>query len=109
MLFYAFLSVFNFDIVPIIGSFEYNLWIMGKNTSIVLGSHFEEFIKKSINSGSFNSASEVIRASLRLLEEEELAKQELIMQLKQGENSGYVSDFETTNFLNEMKSKYNKK
>ena len=48
MLFYAFLSVFNFDIVPIIGSFEYNLWIMGKNTSIVLGSHFEEFIKKQI-------------------------------------------------------------
>ena len=50
-----------------------------------------------------------IRASLRLLEEEELAKQELIMQLKKGENSGYVSDFDTTTFLNEMKSKYNKK
>lgn len=82
---------------------------MGKNTSIVLGNHFEEFIKKSIKSGSYSSASEVIRASLRLLEEEELAKEELIMQLKQGENSGYVSDFDTTHFLNEMKSKYNNK
>lgn len=109
MCFYAFLSVLHFEIIPIFGSFGYNLRIMGKNTSIVLGNHFEEFIKKSINSGSFSSASEVIRASLRLLEEEELAKQELIMQLKKGENSGYVSDFDTTNFLNEMKSKYNKK
>ena len=37
---------------------------MGKNTSISLGSHFEEFITEKVNKGRFNNASEVIRAGL---------------------------------------------
>ena len=44
---------------------------MGRNTSISLGNHFESFIEHTINDGRFTNASEVIRAGLRLLEEEE--------------------------------------
>ncbi|WP_325264822.1 type II toxin-antitoxin system ParD family antitoxin, partial [Flavobacterium sp.] len=44
---------------------------MGRNTSISLGDHFESFIEHSIIDGRFNNASEVVRAGLRLLEDEE--------------------------------------
>ena len=44
---------------------------MEKNTSILLGSHFDNFINREIASGRYNSASEVIRSALRLLETEE--------------------------------------
>ncbi|MCH7704994.1 MAG: type II toxin-antitoxin system ParD family antitoxin, partial [Planctomycetes bacterium] len=44
---------------------------MAKNTSITLGDHFETFIGSQIKAGRFGNASEVVRASLRLLEEHE--------------------------------------
>ncbi len=44
---------------------------MSKNTSISLGHYFGEFIKNRINAGRYKNASEMIRAGLRLLEEEE--------------------------------------
>ncbi len=44
---------------------------MGKNTSISLGSHFEDFINSSVASGKYSSASEVVRSALQLLEAEE--------------------------------------
>jgi len=43
---------------------------MGRNTSILLGDHFEEFISKEVSSGKYSSASEVVRTALRLLEAE---------------------------------------
>lgn len=44
---------------------------MGRNTSISLGDHFEDFVDDKVSTGRFKNASEVIRAGLRLLEEEE--------------------------------------
>ena len=75
---------------------------MGKNTSILLGDYFNNFISEQINSGRFSSASEVIRSALRLFEQEENKKQELIKELIKGEESGFVKDFNKDIFLQKM-------
>ncbi|WP_304138393.1 type II toxin-antitoxin system ParD family antitoxin [Mesonia mobilis] len=75
---------------------------MGKNTSITLGSYFEEFIKEEVNSGRYNSVSEVIRSALRLLEQEERKEKELIKALVVGEQSGFVDDFDPKENLKKL-------
>jgi len=75
---------------------------MGKNTSISLGSHFEEFIKTEVQSGKYGSVSEVIRSALRLLEREEKKEQELINALVVGEESGFQEDFDSSKHLKEI-------
>ena len=82
---------------------------MGKNTSISLGSHFEQFIMSKVDSGRFQSASEVVRAGLRLLEEEEQRFARLNKALEEGEASGLVHDFDPEEFLKSMKKKYAQK
>ena len=75
---------------------------MEKNTSITLGSYFEEFIKKEVNSGRYNSVSEVVRSALRLLEQEEKKEKELIKALVVGEQSGFVDDFDPKENLRKL-------
>lgn len=79
---------------------------MAKNTSILLGDYFDHFINQQVKSGKFSSASEVVRAALRLLEYEEAKKAELIKQLKKGEKSGYVRNFNRDNLLKALHQKY---
>ena len=67
---------------------------MAKNTSISLGTHFESFINYKIESGRFNSVSEVVRAGLRLLEDKESKIQALRAAIIEGENSGYIENFD---------------
>ena len=59
-----------------------------RNTSVTIGTHFEQFISSQINNGRYNSASEAIRAGLRLLEERELKVNLLQKALIEGEESG---------------------
>ncbi len=79
---------------------------MAKNTPISVGDYFEKFINQQVNSGKFSSASEVIKAALRLFEFEENKKAQLIKQLKKGERSGLVSGFNRQDFLNELHQKH---
>lgn len=82
---------------------------MAKNTSILLGDYFDSFINQQVQSGKFSSASEVIRAALRLFEHEEIKKVELINELKKGEKSGFVKNFDKDSFLKTLHQKHIKK
>tara|TARA_B110000967_G_scaffold190514_1_gene215295 strand:- start:1082 stop:1324 length:243 start_codon:yes stop_codon:yes gene_type:complete len=75
---------------------------MGKNTSISLGNHFEEFINGEVKSGRYSSVSEVIRSALRMLETEDKKERELIKALEIGEQSGFVEDFDPNQNLTEL-------
>ena len=92
------------ELIPIFGTFTIHL-DMGRNTSISLGRHFEEFIEKSIASGRFNNASEMVRAGLRLLEDEEYKVAALRNALMEGVNSGRVKGFDANRHLESLKIK----
>lgn len=79
---------------------------MGKNTSISLGSHFENFIASEVSSGKYNSASEVVRSALRLLESEERKLKELRTALIDGENSQMVENFNAEKHLAHLHKQY---
>jgi len=64
---------------------------MARNTSITLGDHFHDFITRQVGDGRFGSASEVVRAGLRLLEENETKLELLREALHDGEQSGFVN------------------
>jgi antitoxin ParD1/3/4 len=79
--------------------------VMGKNTSMLLGEHFEKFIQDQVNSGRFSSASEVVRTALRLMEAEEVKKKLLEKALVKGEKSGFIKDFDAGEHLKMLKQK----
>jgi len=78
---------------------------MSRNTSVILGTHFDEFIKSEIDSGRYKSVSEVIRNGLRVLEEDKhkilLINEALVV----GEQSGTPKKFDNDKFKREMKKK----
>lgn len=78
---------------------------MAKNTSILLGEHFEEFISKELSSGRYSSVSELVRTALRLLEAEELKKMQLNKALSSGEKSGFVRNFDPQSHLKTLNNK----
>lgn len=76
---------------------------MNKNTSISLGPHFTEFVDRQVEDGRFASASEVVRAGLRLLEEHEAYVAYVRAALIEGEESGEPQPFDLQEFLSEMR------
>lgn len=66
---------------------------MGRNTSVSLGNYFEDFVENNISQGRYKNASEVIRAGLRLLEEEENKIHALKKAIQEGIDSGIAKNF----------------
>ena len=80
---------------------------MNRNTSISLGNYFDNFIQSRISAGRFKNASEVVRAGLRLLEEEENKIIALREAIQEGIDSGIAYDFDPKSHLNKLKADKN--
>lgn len=81
---------------------------MGRNTSVSLGDYFENFVDNRVSEGRFKNASEVIRAGLRLLEEEESKIIILKNAINEGIESGIAKDFDSNKHLDLLKEKKKK-
>lgn len=77
---------------------------MGRNTSVSLGDYFENFVDGSISEGRYKNASEVIRAGLRLLEEEDQKIKILKTAIKEGIDSGISENFDAKKHLAFLKA-----
>ncbi len=76
---------------------------MAKNTSFVVGEHFESFIAQEVASGRYGNASDVMRAALRRLEEEEQERQAIRAALIEGENSGLAENYSIDALMAELR------
>ncbi len=77
-----------------------------KTTSVALGNYFEDFIKAQIAQGRYNNASEVIRAGLRLLEENEKQLMALKSAINEGLDSGLAEGFDPQAHLKSLKAEH---
>lgn len=78
---------------------------MAKNTSITLGDHFERFVSRQVASGRYASASEVVRAGLRRLEEDTAQLAALREAIEAGEQSGPAVPFDFDRFIAQNKAR----
>jgi len=76
---------------------------MSKNTSITLGDHFDTFIATQLETGRYASASEIVRAGLRMLEDTEARLGSLRRMLDEGEQSEFV-EYSLTELISELDS-----
>lgn len=77
---------------------------MAVNTSISLDDHFADFLAREVATGRYRSASEVVRAALRLLEDQETQMAALREALVAGEESGPATPFDFDAFMAAKKS-----
>lgn len=77
-----------------------------KNTSVSLGNHYSEFVNTQVQAGRYGTVSEVLRAGLRLLEEQEIKLRTLQAALIAGEESGTPATFDSEAFLKRMRDKH---
>jgi len=75
---------------------------MARTVTVSLGPHYEDFIQSSISSGRYNNVSEVIRAALRRMEEEETWLATMRALIDEGDASPDVVDFDRERFLEEL-------
>jgi antitoxin ParD1/3/4 len=81
-----------------------NIEAMSKNTSISLGTHFDQFVSSQVTGGRYKNVSEVIRAGLRLLEDEETKVIALRSAIQEGIDSGIAHDFVPRQNLQALKA-----
>ncbi|MDR2145863.1 MAG: type II toxin-antitoxin system ParD family antitoxin [Tannerella sp.] len=79
-----------------------------KNTSVSLGNYFDQFVGSQVSAGRYKNVSEVIRAGLRLLENEENKIVALKSAIQQGLSSPRVENFDFDEHLAKLKSKKRK-
>ncbi|MFM9423422.1 MAG: hypothetical protein RIR06_1883 [Bacteroidota bacterium] len=94
----------DFEINTDFGYFYKNQLAMSKNTSITFGAYFEQFIQNTLKEGRYKNASEIVRAGLRLLEEEENRLTSLRHSIHEGIASGMSEDFNPNEHLKKLKS-----
>ena len=82
--------------------------VMARNTSILLGDYFENFINEQISSGKYSSVSEVVRTALRIFEERENSTKSLVNELKIGEKSGKIKNFDRNKNLEQLNANFQK-
>ncbi len=83
--------------------------VMAKNTSVLLGDHFESFIQEEISTGRYQTASEVIRSALRLLELEGHKIKLLKEAIEKGEQGEMISNFDPEAHLRSLHKKFQSK
>jgi antitoxin ParD1/3/4 len=81
---------------------------MARNTSILIGDYFENFINEQIASGKYNSVSEVVRTALRFFEQEENQIKSLVNELKIGEKSNKIRNFDREKNLEQLNANFQK-
>jgi antitoxin ParD1/3/4 len=81
---------------------------MARNTSILIGEYYENFIKGQIATGKYSSVSEVVRAALRHFELEEIQTKSLIAELELGEKSEKIRNFNRTENLKRLNENFQK-
>jgi len=74
-----------------------------KNTSISLGNYFDQFVSSQVSAGRYKNVSEVIRAGLRLLEDEESKTIALKVAIQKGLDSPRVENFDFKENLKNLK------
>lgn len=79
---------------------------MARNTSVTIGDHFTSFISEQVQTGRYGSASDVVRAGLRLLEEHEAKVKALQDALIAGEQSGEAREFDFEAFKARKRAEY---
>ena len=80
--------------------------VRSRNTSVYLGDHFAGFIDKQVQTGRYGTASDVVRAGLRLLEDQETKVRALEAALVEGENSGESRPFDFDEFKARKHAEY---
>ena len=79
-------------------------------TSVALSAHFEGFIQEQLKSGRYNNASEVVRAALRLMEDQQaysaIKQEELRAAIAAGFASGAAQPADGV--LDRLEAKYRK-
>jgi len=82
---------------------------MARTVTVTLGHHFDDFVKTSIAGGRYNNVSEVVRAGLRRLEEEEARINAFCSAVDEGDSSPDLLDFDEEAFIQELKEGWGSK